>query len=103
MDPVGIVQLAELADIGDQRRFHDLGQGADDDDAPGGMVGDVSFLPLVRDHTEHLAVIEQARGTLSLFQVRLGNQRENAVHGLHQQGIAPMVAVAVGRKRNGTV
>ena len=100
VDPVGIVQFAPVADVGDQGRFHHVRQGADDNHAPRGVVGVLSFLRFIGNHPEHLAVIVQARGALPLFQVRFGNERENALGGLHQQGIAPVVAVAVGRSGN---
>ena len=102
MDPVGVVQLAEFAEVGDQGRFHHFGQRADDDHSPGRVVGNLTFVGLVRHHAENFAVVVQAGRALSPFHIGLGDQREDAVDGLHQQRIAPVVAESFGRTRNGT-
>ena len=101
VNPVGIVQFAEFAEVGDQGRFHHFGQRADDDHAPGRMVGNLAFVGLVRHHAEDFAVVVQAGRALSLFHVGFGDQREEAVDRLRQQRIAPVVAEAFGRARNG--
>ena len=98
MNPAGVHYLAWLRNIRDERRLHDVSQTADDGHAP-------RRVPRARDrrailgryHTVALAIVHQARRTLSPLDVGLGEQHEESAGWLYQGRIAPTVVVAFCR------
>ena len=98
LNPTYVGYLAGLTNVGDERRLHYLGQGADNGHTPGSVPAafDTHFV-LVRYHAEKFALIVEARGTLLPLDIGLAEEDKHTVGRLQQGWVAPPAVVAVRR------